>query len=404
MSLGATTAAADGLERACLAWETEGNSEPLRRWLTQELTDAGCPRRLRIETWGPSLRRLFGAEGRRAGVIEIERARWQGWVARLVHLSRGDGSMMFGPRGRDRDRTAALRESAARTSDAGLAAVVDRWFADGGTGPVSPLVAARSEPDLVLAALRGDWNVDGDFLAIDHRDPSTPARIEVAGDGRPWISGDWPTDARVAALKPTHWTTGAYADTLEWSFRDGGTRITRTAVSLRYRKVALLAQQEDGPATSGLRLTLGDGTSASPIADQRSLGLLRGRAKARLIPLGLPALPYETDKGSLTVDGKTAVLSSPGGGRRRWLPVLLAWGKPPSRWRTCTVTEKSEICGPDVAFGARIAWGAGEDGLLIYRSLGPPALRVVLGHQTRARFLIGRFTYEGNVIPLVTLD
>jgi hypothetical protein len=73
-------------------------------------------------------------------------------------------------------------------------------------------------------------------------------------------------------------------------------------------------------------------------------------------------------------------------------------------WRTLTVTEKSQACPPDVAFGARISWGVGQEGLLIYRSLARPALRAVLGHQTKARFLIGRFTEDGDVEPLLTLD
>ena len=65
---------------------------------------------------------------------------------------------------------------------------------------------------------------------------------------------------------------------------------------------------------------------------------------------------------------------------------------------------RSKTCPPSVAFGARLAWGPGEDGLLIYRSLAKPALRAVLGHQTRARFLVGRFTPDGDVVPLLSLD
>ncbi len=72
-------------------------------------------------------------------------------------------------------------------------------------------------------------------------------------------------------------------------------------------------------------------------------------------------------------------------------------------WRVLTVAENTRICDPDRAFAARVRWGKDET-LVIYRSLGPPALRSFLGHRTRARFLLGRFTREGIVEPLVSLD
>ncbi len=141
-----------------------------------------------------------------------------------------------------------------------------------------------------------------------------------------------------------------------------------------------------------------------PVADLRALALERPRSTARLIPLSLPALPYPTDRGSFAVEGRDAVLRQPSAGRRRWLPLLFSWDRPPTGWRTLTVTEKSQICPPDVAFAARVSWGTGREGLVIYRSLGRPALRAFLGHQTRARFLIGRFTAEGDVEPLLTIE
>jgi len=56
-----------------------------------------------------------------------------------------------------------------------------------------------------------------------------------------------------------------------------------------------------------------------------------------------------------------------------------------------------------VAFAVRVSWGR-DDTLVIYRSLGPSAPRSFLGYQTKARFLLGRFTNEGNVEPLLSVD
>ena len=65
------------------------------------------------------------------------------------------------------------------------------------------------------------------------------------------------------------------------------------------------------------------------------------------------------------------------------------------------MAENSAACPPGAAFAARVGWGAGREGLLVYRSLGPAALRSVLGHQTRARFLVAGFTPTGEVRPWI---
>ena len=94
-------------------------------------------------------------------------------------------------------------------------------------------------------------------------------------------------------------------------------------------------------------------------------------------------------------------------GRRCWLPIVVSWDAQRHRkrlsWRVLTVSEQSRACPPDVAFAVRISWGR-DDTLVVYRSFGPPAPRAFLGHQTKARFLVGKFTYEGSVEPLLSVD
>ena len=69
------------------------------------------------------------------------------------------------------------------------------------------------------------------------------------------------------------------------------------------------------------------------------------------------------------------------------------------------MAEKSRVCPASSAFAARISWGRGPvETLLVYRSLGPPAVRSVLGHQTGARFLVALFSEDGRVKPIVKLD
>ena len=420
---------------ACEQWVRLGNSGPIARWLGEQLAPDGTPLRLAVEDWGRAFDRIEGAISGRPGLPPEVEARTLDFFSWLVHFTRPDASPIFGPIGRRKPEVArlgigarleraALRSAEVRAEggeedeDLDLrpryATVATRWGATSAgddDGP-PPLPARRSEAR-PLAILRPDWNPRGDSIAVDARSTGVGDRIELSGVGRPWLRGTWGIDGPPGVVaggsKGTAWSTGAEADAFEWSFRVGPARITRTAVLLRYRSVALLAQgQEGGSVPIGSRIELGDGTLATPIADSRGWTLSRGPARARLAPIGLPARLGATAHGTAEVEGGSVSLrSQPDPARpfprRSWLPLLLCWGRGPTSWRTLTVTEKSTICGPEVAFAARAGWGLGRDSLLFYRSLARPALRVVLGHQTRARFLVARFTPEGDVIPLLSL-
>jgi hypothetical protein len=200
------------------------------------------------------------------------------------------------------------------------------------------------------------------------------------------------------------------ADLAEWTFKADGTRVVRTALNLRGRRLALLADQVDGRASSAsMSIALGESLAASPVAPTRSLALSegKGRPSIRVIPIGLPCQDSPTDRGSLTAEGAAIVLRQVPQGRRCWLPLLVSWEpsrhRSPLHWRALTVSEKSKACAPDVAFAARIRWGR-DVTLVVYRSLARPALRAFLGHQTRARFLVGLFNREGVVEPIVKVE
>jgi hypothetical protein len=396
------------LDRACQAWRLRQDSAPLDRWLTRQLTPEGVPVSLDLEVWENQIDCVVSANQVHKLPRSIQ-ARLEAWFWRLLHFTRTDGSLLFGPKGRSVARIARIQGMAESAIDPAFSRVFDNWFPQKTTkrrSTVAPPSASRSDPSKVFAALRSSWDKESEIIAVDQRVTTRPPRIELFANEQSWIRGNWIAggDLKVGPAKTNRWQTGAYADYLEWSFKAGPTKITRTAVVLHFRGVALLAQQEEGPATSGLALPIAETTAATLDATQRYVALTSGRSKARLIPLNLPALPYATDKGTLTIDDHHARLTNGQPGRRRWLPMLATWGKPPTIWRSCTVTENMKICDPDVAFGVRVGWGLKDDGLLIYRSLTKPALRCVLGYQTRARFLIGRFTPDGNVVPLLTVD
>ena len=104
--------------------------------------------------------------------------------------------------------------------------------------------------------------------------------------------------------KPRTWITGSAADLAEWTYRDGPTRIARSALLLRGRRLAMLSVLIEGRDASSdvgwtMRLSLPPAIAAAPLAGSRALVLAESkrRGSAQVLPIGLPCLPYATDRG-----------------------------------------------------------------------------------------------------------
>jgi hypothetical protein len=268
-----------------------------------------------------------------------------------------------------------------------------------------PAFAGLERP---LAIQRPDWTSKGDLVAVDHRIPGPTTQFELTARGRTWLGPTWssPTSLTPSRARATQASSGAFADVFEWTYRVGTARVTRVSVLLRGKSLALIGQQDEGMgAVSEVRLAIAPGVLAQVSDDRRSVSLAWGsrRPEVRVIPLAFaPTAPVS--RGSITVEENQVVIRQAAEGKRCWVPILLAWGRAPVTWRPLTVSRDSKACRDDVATASRVAWGMGESGLLVYRSLGSAALRVFLGHQTRARFLVGEFTPTGEVKPIVKLD
>ncbi|GAC1448671.1 MAG: hypothetical protein NVSMB9_32050 [Isosphaeraceae bacterium] len=402
---------------AVSAWVDRGQAGPLTRWLERTLDRDGVPRRLAVAEWAEGLRLLLGAvQARPLGWPDPLDALAEGWFRALLRFSRRDGAPVFGPEAPPTRMKDLFREWANRLSEPGLSTVVDWWFPPPLKGRhAPPPLPADARPDRPLAILRANWARDGDLLAIDHRAGGLSSLFALVGQGNPWLGPTWTSgeiSANVTRPRPTFWVSQGSADVVEWAFRVGPARVTRTAVLRRGRRLALLGEQWDGPGDPGAsRFGLAEGIDARPTPESRGLALIssRSRSSARAFPISLPRLPYPTDRGDLGAEGRDLVLRqrAAAGGKRVWRPLLVSWdstrNRRPVQWRTLTVSEKTKTCSPDVAFAARISWGRNES-LLIYRSLARPAIRAFLGHQTRARFLVGLFTSEGEVEPLVRVE
>ncbi len=305
------------------------------------------------------------------------------WLQGVLRFTRADGSPVFGPRGRSPARLRAIQAWSDRLGDPSLSAVVARWLPSRSFSnvPSPPPLPNFSDVARPLAVFRTDWGSGSDLAAIDHRQFGDETSLEVAARGRIWLGPSWTsgeTSGRCSKSLPAHRSSSPFADVVEWSYKVGTRKVTRTMVLLRGRSMALLGQQDEGGSgPSETRFELGEGIEARPVEGSRALQLSAGRGQptARLLPLGLPAHDRPTESGSISIEGGQVVIRQHGEGRRRWLPALLCWGKTPTSWRPLTVAERSKSLKGDTAFAVRVAWGIRDDDLVIYRSLGPPALR-----------------------------
>lgn len=328
----------------------------------------------------------------------------------VLRFSRPDGSAVFGPIGRSPARLKALESWSLRLRDPSLHAVVSSWMPPrpGPAFPPSPPpMASYAAGGLPLAVLRGDWLPRGDLMAVDHRVGGDETLLELGTRGRNWLGPSWSSasgSARGSRPSPTGWVSGPLVDWFEWTYKAGARVVSRSVTLLKGRSMALIGEQGDGRHESAeMRLELGAGIEAVQIEGSRALLLTSGPGKptARLLPLGLPAHDRPTDLGSIAVRDGRVVIRQAGGGRRSWVSALICWGRPPSGWRHLTVAERSKACRPDLAVASRVSWGHRLEGLVIYRSLGPPGLRSFLGHQTGGRFLVGGFGASGDVRPIL---
>ncbi|MGE3822296.1 MAG: hypothetical protein AB7I30_23025, partial [Isosphaeraceae bacterium] len=210
-----------------------GKFERLVRWMDRELDAEGVPRTLPVRDWREGLQRLANAigEGPVPCPDRVE-ALAEGWFLALLRLSRPDGSPSFGPTGTCAEARRVLRFWANRLPDPGYDTVLDWWFPEKSTSRsrhAPPPLPADARPDRPLAVLRSHWLKGGDFLALDHRSPSTRSLIEICAGGRPWIGPGWDVSPsvsdRVTRARPTLWRTQSAADVAEWSFRVGKARV-----------------------------------------------------------------------------------------------------------------------------------------------------------------------------------
>ncbi len=401
------------LARAVEKWVAGGDPGGLSRWLARELDQDGVPIRLSPGDWPDALELLARARssgGWPPGCGEAIDA----MVTSALRFSRPDGRVVLSGGEAWGWSSSGWRDWYRGTA---IGRVLGWWSGNKGRneGVIPPPLPTWSADRRALAILRPNWLPEGDLLAVDHVAAARVCRLELVGGGRTWLAGNWEagaiggagpsTSTRPRLLRRIH--TSA-ADLVEWSHRDGPARVTRSVLLLRGRAMAVIAVMVDGGGASMKIETPADLTTAL-IRGTRALGLASRprRGSAQAIPMALPCRDYETDRGTVRGREGSIELTATAGGRRNWLPLLVSWdaerNRKPPEWRILTISEKSKRIGADRAFAVRMSWGP-EETFVIYRSLGPPARRTFLGHQTSASFLFAAFNQDGDLTPILSVD
>jgi hypothetical protein len=414
----------DALESALQSWTRHGNEQPLTRWLERQLDPRGMPINLPIPDWRGCVNRLLHVcPDSRAWPLP-----WREPITRLVQatcrFTRRDGTPVIEVNRPSsppaHGSTADARTSADATVSNGkpVERIMEQILATCPKDQAGVAQIRRRSLPHILEALRPGWPPEDDFLAIHHRAGSSATRFELYGAGRCSLGPTWttvPCETITSATAPRLqcWIEDSSGALAEWSYRAGEATITQSALILAKRSLALLSTLIEFPGprevVPGMTVSIPPQSTVVPIENCRGV-LLRpanNRGSTQVLPIGLPCLPYPTDRGSFLGHSDELVLKHAAVGRRAWLPLVVSWDAKRHRkdvqWRVLTVSEKSRNVTPDRAFAARLSWGRDET-YVIYRSFVKPASRAFLGHQTTTRFLIGSFSRDAVVEPILKVD
>ncbi len=344
------------------------------------------------------------------------------WAIRAaLRLSRPDGSGVFAlANGRCDDRglfDAALRCGGDGDDERIAAIALPGRKAPEHSGEGELPAAADHSGWAAVTVLRPGWRRGEPRLVVAY--PERQFRLELSQQKELLLAGNWDTLVRVDGepLQPVGsweelcWVTDGDIDYLELGIAlSGGARLQRHAALAREDQFLFLADAViDCPGTTieyRGRLPFAAGAGFGQAAESWEGFLLKDRAAALVLPLGLPEWRAEGGPGSLRTAGSALELCHRGRGGAILAPLFIDL-KPRrmtrgSTWRRLTVAENQSTQPPEVAVGYRVA--SGNDQWLVYRSLAPAANRTVLGHNLITELLIARFGRDGQVQSLIEIE
>ncbi|MEM9660036.1 MAG: hypothetical protein AAF961_16855, partial [Planctomycetota bacterium] len=190
-----------------------------------------------------------------------------------------------------------------------------------------------------------------------------------------------------------------------------GARLERQIVLARNDKFLILADYFKAGRSADLRhrwgVTLAEGCKFFGEKETREGDLRRKKAIARAFPLALPEWRLDPRGGELGETDGELTLDQQVQGSSLAAPLFFDFAvrrrAKPCTWRRLTVAQALEIQPADVAVGYRVQ--SAKKQWLIYRSLATAANRTLLGQNTSAETLIGRFEPpDGQLDQLVEVE
>ena len=257
-------------------------------------------------------------------------------------------------------------------------------------------------------------------LEVDFSSPVLSAALRVAAG--PLLSGPWQALVRLAGAAQAaagpwnevcrHRDAKCEYVELEQPL-EGDWRLTRQMLLARRDQFLLLADAVVGPPSVRtaieyeLRWPLASGVACAWAKESWEGWIVRGRQRqASVLPLGLPEWRAAWEDGALEAAEGTLRLRQAAHGSALYAPLWLDLARGRLRraltWRRLTVGENLAVVPPEEAVGYRVQ--VGREQWLIYHSLAPVGNRSVLGLNTCAAFVCGRFLPSGKIEEIVVIE
>ncbi|HIF34068.1 MAG: hypothetical protein ABGX22_16485 [Pirellulaceae bacterium] len=272
-----------------------------------------------------------------------------------------------------------------------------------------------------MAVMRSGWNSKSlAAVAFDERrllvDISKNRLPVICGDTTPFIEVNGKLAEVCTDFSEVCWHSDDECDYLELEAKlEGGWKLQRQFLFGRVDQFLWVADVILGDAQHPARIKYScswpmvQPWQAVPETETRDVLLVRdGETRGSIIPpaaaewrVSGSSCELEVDESVVRhhYDTKTAVAAA-------YVPLFFDLHKKRSKrertWRQLTVAEQLQVMQPDVAVGYRVQ--AGKDQWMFYRSLGPRGNRSLMGQNTVAEFLVGRFPGEGVLEELVEVE
>ncbi len=293
--------------------------------------------------------------------------------------------------------------------------------------------------DAKLAILLPDWDVRRGRIHLDYHQET--CRLELFGGKPRLLAGSWPVEIELRGEPQA--PCGPWTQTCEYSDDDvhyveleqewtGDLVLQRQVMQLRDDRCVLFADavlSEEDPSVDGEskpaskqrapgkagppairytgRIPLDPAIEVDSESETREVFLAVGK-KRRAMVLPLAAAEWRIGPSAATLEAEEDQLvhRAEGDGRLYapiWIDLQPRRFRRPRTWRQLTIGDELRLVPRNEAAGYRIQLGSEQ--WMVYRSLGQPRCRTVLGKHLLADFLCTRFDMgDGTHDELITVD